>query len=193
MESKSRALTTATSSPPATTRSCRSTARAIVWRPIPQSGTGNVHSAEDWEELLLPEIEGRQERGKEVVFRAAAAFAKPEIYEALEKRGVKYAIRIPSNDSLERDIAELWTRAVGRPSHKPLVRYKSFLYQASGWKTARRVVVPQSGMEFHSGELFPRVGFIVTNLEADSRAVVRFYNGERRRSPRRRSKKASRR
>jgi MFS superfamily sulfate permease-like transporter len=35
--------------------------------------------------------------GKEVVFRADAAFAKPEIYEALEKRGVKYAIRIPAN------------------------------------------------------------------------------------------------
>ena len=31
-------------------------------------------------------------------------------------------------------------------------------------------------VEFHAGELFPRVGFIVTNLEADSRAVVRFYN-----------------
>ena len=71
---------------------------------------------------------------------------------------------------------ELLTRPVGRPSQKPLVRYKSFLYQAASWKTARRVVVPQSGVEFHSGELFPRVGFIVTNLEADSRAVVRFYN-----------------
>ncbi len=31
-------------------------------------------------------------------------------------------------------------------------------------------------MEFHFGELFPRVGFIVTNLETDSRVVVRFYN-----------------
>ncbi|MBK5292585.1 MAG: transposase [Acidobacteriia bacterium] len=30
-------------------------------------------------------------------------------------------------------------------------------------------------VEFHFGELFPRVGFIVTNLETDSRAVVRFY------------------
>jgi len=26
------------------------------------------------------------------------------------------------------------------------------------------------------GELFPRIGFIVTNLETPSRAVVRFYN-----------------
>ena len=53
-----------------------------------------MHSAEDWEEVLLPEIERRQELGKEVVFRADAAFAKPEIFETLEKRGVKYAIRI---------------------------------------------------------------------------------------------------
>jgi hypothetical protein len=88
---------------------------------------GNVHSAEDWEELLLPEIERQQKLGKEGVFRADAAFAKPEIYEALEKRDVKYAIRIPANDTLERDIAELLMRPVGRPSHKPMVWYKSFL------------------------------------------------------------------
>ena len=134
---------------------------------------GNVHSAEDWEELLLPEIERQQRMGKEVAFRADAAFAKPEIYEALEERGVKYAIRIPSNDNLERDIAELVPRPVGRPSKKPLVEYKGFLYQAAGWKTARRVVAK---VEHHLGELYPRVGFIVTNLTLPSRAVVRFYN-----------------
>jgi DNA invertase Pin-like site-specific DNA recombinase len=61
----------------------------------------------------------------------------------------------------------------GRPSHKPVVWYKGFLYQAASWKTARRVVAK---VEFHTGELFPRVGFIVTNLETPSRAVVRFYN-----------------
>ena len=97
----------------------------------------------------------------------------PEIYEALEARGVKYAIRIPANDGLERDIAELLTRPVGRPSQEPVVWYKGFLYQAANWKTARRVVAK---VEFHFGELSSRVGFIVTNLETDSRAVVRFYN-----------------
>ncbi len=40
---------------------------------------GNVHSAEGWEELLLPEIERQQKLDKEVVFRADAAFAKPEV------------------------------------------------------------------------------------------------------------------
>ncbi len=134
---------------------------------------GNVHSPEGWDELLLPEIGRQQKLDEEVVFRADAAFAKPEVYETLEERDVKYAIRIPANDSLEREIAELLMRPVGRPSHKPVVRYESFLYEASSWKTARRVVAK---VEFHFGELFPRVGFIVTNLETDSRAVVRFYN-----------------
>ena len=127
---------------------------------------GNVHSAEDWEELLLPEIERQQRMGKEVAFRADAAFAKPEIYEALEERGVQYAIRIPSNDNLERDIAELLPRPVGRPSAKPLVEYKGFLYQAESWKTARRVVAK---VEHHPGELFPRRNFIVTNLTLPNR------------------------
>lgn len=132
-----------------------------------------MHSAEGWEELLLPEIERQQAMGKEVAFRGDAAFARPEIYEALEERGVKYAIRIPANDGLERDIAELLPRPVGRPSQKPLVEYKGFLYHAASWKTARRVVAK---VEHHVGELFPRMGFIVTNLTLPSRAVVRFYN-----------------
>ena len=149
---------------------------------------GNVHSAEGWEELLLPEIERQQRQGKEVAFRGDAAFAKPEIYEALEERDVKYAIRLPANDNLERNITELLTRPVGRPSHKPVVRYKSFLYQAASWTTARRVVAK---VEFHCGELFPRVGFIVTNL-ADQAArwcgsttsAARPNNGSRRASRR---------
>jgi hypothetical protein len=95
------------------------------------------------------------------------------VYEVLEERDVKYAIRLPANGKLEQNIAELLIRPLGRPSHKPVVRYKSFLYQAASWKVARRVVAK---VEFHFGELFPRVGFIVTNLAADNRAVVRFYN-----------------
>ena len=63
---------------------------------------GEVRTGEGWEELLLPEIERQQQQGKEVVFRADAAFAKPELCEALEERDVKYAFRLPANDKLER-------------------------------------------------------------------------------------------
>src|SRR5574337_176082 len=45
---------------------------------------GNVHSAEGWEELLLPEIERQLRMGKEVAFRAYVAFAKPEIHERID-------------------------------------------------------------------------------------------------------------
>jgi Transposase DDE domain group 1 len=101
---------------------------------------GNAHSAEDWEELLLPEIERQQK----AVFRADAAFAKPEIYEALEQRGVKNAIRIPSNDSLERDIAEPLKRPVGRPSYKPV--------------PVRRLPVPGHGLEDGAADCHPTGG-----------------------------------
>ena len=134
---------------------------------------GNVSSAEDWDELLLPEIERQQAEGNSVTFRADAAFAKPEIYEALEERGVSYVIRIQANKKLEWEIADILFRPPGRPSLKPQVRYKSFRYQAQSWSKPRRIVAK---VERHVGELFPRVGFIVTNMKLPSRSVVRFYN-----------------
>jgi hypothetical protein len=38
---------------------------------------GNVSSADDWEELLVPEIDRQQAEGQRVAFRADAAFARP--------------------------------------------------------------------------------------------------------------------
>jgi hypothetical protein len=134
---------------------------------------GNAHNADGWEELLSPEIERQQEMCKEVAFRADAAFLQPEVYESLEQRGLRYAIRIPANDALLRDISELLTRPAGRAGHKPVVWYKGFIYQAGSWKTARRAV---ANVVHHVGELFPRVGFLATDLTLPSRAVVRFYN-----------------
>ena len=134
---------------------------------------GNVSSADDWEELLVPEIDRQQAEGQRVAFRADAAFARPAIYEALEARGVGYAIRIPANKKLELAIEDVLFRSPGRPSRTPLVRYKSVQYQADSWTTPRRIVAK---VEHHVGELFPRVGFIVTNLPFSNRAVVRFYN-----------------
>jgi hypothetical protein len=134
---------------------------------------GNVSSADDWEELLVPEIDASRTKGPRVAFRADAAFARPAIYEALEARGVGYAIRIQANKVLEVEIEDILFRSPGRPSRKPLVRYKSFHYQADSWTTARRIVAK---VEHHAGELFPRVGFIVTSLPLPNRAVVRFYN-----------------
>ena len=134
---------------------------------------GNVPSADDWDDLLMPEIDRQQGAGRRVAFRADAAFARPAIYEALEQRDVDYAIRMPANKTLELAVEDILFRPPGRPSCTPLVRYKSFRYQAKSWTPARRIVAK---VEHHRGELFPRVGFIVTNMVLPSRSVVRFYN-----------------
>ena len=74
-----------------------------------------------------------------MAFRADAAFAKPEIYDALEQRGVDYAIRMPANKSMELEIEDMLFRPPGRPSCTPLVRYKSFRYQAKTGRACRAI------------------------------------------------------
>ena len=51
--------------------------------------------------------------------------------------------------------------------------YANFSYQAASWTKPRRVVAK---VEWHPGELYPRVGFIVTNLARPAESVVAFYN-----------------
>jgi Transposase DDE domain group 1 len=134
---------------------------------------GYVHSADGWQEVLLPVIDRSQAREQTVVVRADAAFALPALYEVLERRDVAYAIRLPANQVLQRAIEDLLIRPRARPSYAPLVRYRSFQYQAASWDRPRRVIAK---VEHHLGELFPRVGFIVTTLTGTTRAVVHFYN-----------------
>jgi len=85
-----------------------------------------------------------------------------------------YVIRLPANAVLQRRIAHLLTRPVGRPPHEVRRFYASFRYQAQSWSHSRRVVAK---VEWHPGELYPRVGFLVTNLCRPPERVVAFYNG----------------
>jgi hypothetical protein len=134
---------------------------------------GNHASAKFWRRVLLPVIERYRDRDIPKYFRGDSAFALPKLLRLLEMEGFRYAIRLKANAVLERKIAHLLKRPVGRPSHKPKVFYHSFRYRAGSWECARRVVAK---VEWHAGELFPRVGFIVTNLKWRSKKVVRFYN-----------------
>ena len=135
---------------------------------------GNVHSAEGWQELLEPVVKGYREKGLRLLFRGDAAFGKPELYEYLEQEKIGYAIRLSANAVLQREIAHLLVRPAEWPSRKPIVCYHDFTYQAQSWSVPRRVVAK---VEWHQGELFPRLGFIVTNLSYPPKGIVRFYNG----------------
>ena len=134
---------------------------------------GNVHSADDWESVLKPVVVRYKGRNPRRYFRGDAAFALPDLYEYLEAEGFLYAIRIPKNQILQESIGHLLTRPVGRPPNYVLRFYASFSYQAGSWDRKRRVVAK---VEWHPGELHPRVGFIVTNLSRSAERVVAFYN-----------------
>jgi Transposase DDE domain group 1 len=135
---------------------------------------GNVHSAKDWRSVLAPVIARYRERGLDLYFRGDAAFAKPELYELLEVEGIGYAIRLPANSALQERIGHLLSRPVGRPPNKPQVFFATFGYQAQSWSKPRRVVAK---VEWHQGELYPRVGFVVTNLKRPAERISKFYNG----------------
>ena len=135
---------------------------------------GNVHSAEGWQELLEPVVKRYQRKGRRLLFRGDAAFGKPEVYEYLEQEMIGYAIRLSANVVLQREIAHLLVRPADWSSRRPIVSYYDFTYQAQSWSISRRVVAK---VEWHQGELFPRVGFIVTNLSYPPKGIVRFYNG----------------
>src|SRR5207244_12615780 len=85
----------AISSPSAITPSSSSTQAVTAWPPSSGRATLTVR-------MLLPIIDRYRAQGQTVVVRADAAFALPALYEALERRGVRYAIRLPANDVLER-------------------------------------------------------------------------------------------
>jgi hypothetical protein len=134
---------------------------------------GNVHSADGWRPTLEPVVARYRDRDLRRYFRADAAFANPELYEFLEAEGFKYAIRLPANQVLQESIGYLLKRPVGRPPNHVQRFHASFSYQAKSWSKSRRVVAK---VEWHPGELYPRVGFIVTNLSRPAERVVGFYN-----------------
>jgi len=135
--------------------------------------SGNVHSAHGWKDVPEPVVARYRGKFKRRYFRADAAFANPEVYEFQEAEGYKYAIRLPANQILQQRIGYLLKRPVGRPPSEVRRYYANFSYQAQSWKTPRRVVAK---VEWHPGELYPRVGFIVTNMTRPAARVVAFYN-----------------
>ena len=134
---------------------------------------GNVHSADGWKDVLEPVVARYRGQVSRLHLRADAGFANPDVYEYLEAERIRYAIRLPANKVLQNRIGYLLTRPVGRPPLYVRRYYATFRYQAASWRTSRRVVAK---VEWHTGELVPRVGFIVTNLSRPPENIVAFYN-----------------
>ena len=107
------------------------------------------------------------------VFSRRCGFCQSRDLRVPRSRGAAYTIRLPANRVLQDRIGYLLRRPVGRPPHEVRRGFASFSYQAQSWNKPRRVV---ARVEWHPGELYPRVGFIVTNLTRPAEHIVAFYN-----------------
>jgi hypothetical protein len=135
---------------------------------------GNVHSAHGWRDVLDPVVARYRDQDLRRLLRGDAAFALPGCVRVPGGGG------LPVHDSLARQSrapgADRPPAYAARGSAPHYVRrfYARFRYRAQSWSLSRRVVAK---VEWHPGELYPRVGFIVTNLHRSAKRVVAFYNG----------------
>lgn len=135
----------------------------------------NVHSADGVLDFIDPVVKRYRAKFRLFWLRGDAAFADPEVYKYCEGEKVTYFIRLPSNEILKKVSWSSLRRPVGRPPKSGVkVNVFDFRYQAKNWDKPRRVVCK---VEWHTGELFPGVGYIVTNSTLSSWQVVKTCNG----------------
>ena len=110
------------------------------------------------------------------IVRADSGFAIPELYKILEDNNTLYAIRLKANKTLYR-LAKGATEEMDILSSKNILDYKvvyeEFLYKAKSWKEKRRVVIK---IEKPEGQMTYNYTFVVTNMKASSKDVIKFYS-----------------
>ena len=109
--------------------------------------------------------------------RGDSGFASPDLYEVLEDKHCKYAIRLKENAKLC-ELAEDENQALYRATKfnqvDYAVEYGEFMYQAGSWSHPRRVVFK---IEKPYGQMIHLYTFIVTTLEMKPYQVIQFYCG----------------
>jgi len=136
---------------------------------------GNVHSADGALGFIKPLVKRYRSWFKLFWVRGDAAFANPETYEYCEEHRITYFIRLSGNAILMRLLEPYLNRPLGRPPKSGIqVKVVALQYQAKSWHKPRRVVAK---IEWHHGELFPRIGFVVSNSRLPAGKVIKVYNG----------------
>ena len=135
---------------------------------------GNVHSAHGALEMLSPIVERYRKHFKQFWLRGDAAFAKPELYAYCEAKRMTYFIRLKSNNALKNLIESHLERPTGNLLKSGIEeKFIDLSYQAGSWEKPRRVVCR---IAWHESELFPRIGFVVTNSRISVEKVIKLYH-----------------
>jgi len=135
---------------------------------------GNVHSAHGALEMLSPIVERYRKHFKQFWLRGDAAFAKPELYAYCEAKRMTYFIRLKSNNTLKNLIEPHLERPTGNLLKSGIEeKFIDLSYQAGSWEKPRRVVCR---IAWHESELFPQIGFVVTNSRISVEKVIKLYH-----------------
>ena len=135
---------------------------------------GNVHSAHGALEMLSPIVERYRKHFKQFWLRGDVAFAKPELYAYCEAKRMTYFIRLKSNNALKNLIESHLERPTGNLLKSGIEeKFIDLSYQAGSWEKPRRVVCR---IAWHESELFPRIGFVVTNSRISVEKVIKLYH-----------------
>lgn len=111
----------------------------------------------------------------QLFLRGDSGFASPDLYEVLEDKGCKYAIRLKENPKL-RELAKDKDQALYNATKNNqidyAVEYGEFMYQAGSWSHMRRVVFK---IEKPYGQMIHMYTFIVTTMDMQPQQVIKFY------------------
>lgn len=110
-------------------------------------------------------------------FRGDSGFAASDLYDILEEKDCKYAIRLKESSKLREQVSFMDEELTKALMHKGnmvdyAVCYDEFMYQAKGWKHPRRVVCK---IEKPYGQLVHMHTFIVTNMKLTVSDVISYY------------------
>ncbi len=109
--------------------------------------------------------------------RGDSGFAAPDLYEVLEEKSCRYAVRLKEIAKL-RELAEEKKQALYRATKfnqiDYAVEYGEFMYQAGSWSHPRRVVFK---IEKPYGQMIHMYTFIATTMESAPYQVIQFYCG----------------
>ena len=138
---------------------------------------GTDYCSKDSAEFMKPVISEYRENYPDIQLyaRADSGFASPELYDLFEDNDIKYAIRLKINSKLMELASEeeaALTRATRHNMIDYAVVYGDFTYQASSWRSPRRVVFK---IEKPANQLTHLYTFIVTNMEMAPYQVIRYY------------------
>lgn len=135
---------------------------------------GNSHAGRRSSAVLkrLAKMLGRAFPKTEIVLRADAGFALPEVYAACEELGLRYVISLPKNPRLIGLSSQLQHESQAQfvATGQKAKLFGEFGYAADTWPAQRRVVAKA---EVTSKGYNPR--YVVTNLEGEAEEIYNLY------------------